>query len=57
MGRDGRALNCPKCHKPMKRGAVVDVRWKAHFHDEDELRALAKQSKWAVEPAPGKGAR
>ena len=48
-------MNCPKCHKPMKRGAVVDVRWKAHFHDEDELRALAKQSKWAVEPALVKG--
>lgn len=32
-------------------------RWKAHFHDEDELRALAKQSKWAVAPAPGRGAR
>ena len=32
-------------------------RWLAHFHDEAELRALAKQSKWAVEPAPGKAAR
>ena len=32
-------------------------RWLAHYHDEAELRALAKQSKWAVEPAPGKGAR
>ena len=26
-------------------------RWKAHYHDEAELRALAKQSKWAVAPA------
>ena len=32
-------------------------RWKAHFHDEAELRALAKSPTWAVEPAPGKGAR
>ena len=21
-------MNCPKCHKPLKRGAVADVRWK-----------------------------
>ena len=21
-------MKCPKCHKPMKRGAVIDVRWK-----------------------------
>ena len=21
-------MNCPKCHKPMKRGSVTDVRWK-----------------------------
>ena len=27
-------------------------RWKAHYHDEAELRALAKSPTWAVEPAP-----
>lgn len=21
-------MNCPKCHKPMKRGSVADVRWR-----------------------------
>ena len=24
-------MNCPKCHKPMKRGAVIDVRWKEGY--------------------------
>lgn len=28
MGRDGCAMNCPKCHKPMKRGSVAEVRWR-----------------------------
>ena len=32
-------------------------RWKAHGHDEAELRALAQSPTWAVAPAPGKGAR
>ena len=32
-------------------------RWKAHYHDEAELRALAKSPTWAVEPAPRKVAR
>ena len=30
-------------------------RWKAHYHDEAELRALAKSPTWAVEPALVKG--
>ena len=25
-------------------------RWLAHYHNEDELRALAKSPTWAVEP-------
>ena len=31
MGRDGSAMNCPKCHKPMKRGSVADVRWRKGY--------------------------
>lgn len=28
--------------------------WKAHGHAEGELRALAKQERWAVAPAAGR---
>ena len=31
MVGDGCAMNCPKCQKPMKRGAVTDVRWKEGY--------------------------
>ena len=31
VGRDGSAMNCPKCDKPMKRGSVADVRWRKGY--------------------------